>query len=152
MPTLKMSAKLLGLQWGDVDLDAGTLIVGRSGGDEGRPATQPPKTKRGRRNITLPPDEVAHAPCSQGPAMGISARRRARQKDRADDTSPSATWRRAPLNRTPSVARMAARHRRQGIAALSFPMRSVTTHALGADPSRRHVSPSPAGLGIARRA
>ena len=52
--------ELLGLQWGDVDLDAGTLRVERSL-EETKAGLRfkPPKTKRGRRNITLPPDAVA---------------------------------------------------------------------------------------------
>ncbi len=52
--------ELLGLQWGDVDLDAGTLIVRRSLEEtKAGLRLKPPKTKRGRRNITLPPDAVA---------------------------------------------------------------------------------------------
>jgi integrase len=52
--------ELLGLQWGDVELDAGTLRVERSV-EETALGTRlkPPKTKRGRRNIALPPHTVA---------------------------------------------------------------------------------------------
>jgi integrase len=52
--------ELLGLQWGDVDLDAGTLRVERSLEETKsglRP--KPPKTKRGRRNVSLPSEAVA---------------------------------------------------------------------------------------------
>lgn len=52
--------ELLALQWGDVNLDGTTLAVERSveetkAGLRGKP----PKTKRGRRNISLSPDAVA---------------------------------------------------------------------------------------------
>ena len=52
--------ELLGLQWGDIDLDRGVLRVERSL-EETKAGLRfkPPKTKRGRRNITLPPDAVA---------------------------------------------------------------------------------------------
>jgi integrase len=52
--------ELLGLQWGDVDLDAGTLRVERSV-EETRSSLRlkSPKTRAGRRNISLPPDTVA---------------------------------------------------------------------------------------------
>jgi integrase len=52
--------ELLGLQWGDVNLDAATLRVERSL-EETKTGLRlkPPKTKRGRRNITLPSDTVA---------------------------------------------------------------------------------------------
>jgi integrase len=48
------------LQWGDIDLDGGTLRVERSV-EETKTGLRikPPKTKRGRRNITLPPETVA---------------------------------------------------------------------------------------------
>ena len=51
--------ELLGLQWGDVDLDAGALRVERSV-EETRAGLRlkPPKTKRGRRNIKLSTDAV----------------------------------------------------------------------------------------------
>jgi integrase len=51
--------ELLGLQWGDVDLDTGHLSVKRSL-EETRSGLRlkPPKTKRGRRNVSLPPDTV----------------------------------------------------------------------------------------------
>jgi len=51
--------ELLGLQWADIDLDAATLRVERSV-EETRAGlrVKPPKTKRGRRNITLPPEGV----------------------------------------------------------------------------------------------
>jgi integrase len=52
--------ELLGLQWGDADLDKGTLRIERSV-EETRSGLRlkPPKTRRGRRNIKLPPDTVA---------------------------------------------------------------------------------------------
>jgi integrase len=51
--------ELLGLQWGDIDLDAATLRVERSV-EETRAGLRlkPPKTKRGRRNLKLPSDAV----------------------------------------------------------------------------------------------
>ena len=52
--------ELLGLQWGDCDLDAGTLKVERSVEEtKAGLRIKPPKTKRGRRNITLPAETVA---------------------------------------------------------------------------------------------
>ena len=52
--------ELLGLQWGDVDLDAGTLRVERSVEEtKAGLRLKPPKTKRGRRNITLGEGAVA---------------------------------------------------------------------------------------------
>ena len=52
--------ELLGLQWGDIDLDAGTLRVERSVEEtKAGLRLKPPKTKRGRRNITLPSETVA---------------------------------------------------------------------------------------------
>jgi integrase len=52
--------ELLGLQWGDIDLDAGTLRVERSIEETAVGLRlKPPKTKRGRRNIRLPPETVA---------------------------------------------------------------------------------------------
>jgi integrase len=52
--------ELLGLQWRDIDLDTGTVRVERSV-EETRSGLRikPPKTKRGRRNITLPSESVA---------------------------------------------------------------------------------------------
>jgi integrase len=52
--------ELLGLQWGDVDLDAGTLRVERSV-EETRAGLRlkPPKTRRGRRSTTLGEGAVA---------------------------------------------------------------------------------------------
>ena len=52
--------ELLGLQWGDIDLDGATLRVERSV-EETRAGLRlkSPKTKRGRRNISLPPETVA---------------------------------------------------------------------------------------------
>ncbi len=52
--------ELLGLQWGDVDLDAGTLRVERSV-EETRAGLRlkPPKTKRGRRSIGLGEGAIA---------------------------------------------------------------------------------------------
>jgi integrase len=52
--------ELLGLQWGDVDLDGGTLRVERSIEEtKAGLRIKPPKTKRGRRNIALPAETVA---------------------------------------------------------------------------------------------
>ena len=52
--------ELLGLQWGDVDLDNATIRVERSE-EETRAGlrVKSPKTKRGRRNIALPPYAIA---------------------------------------------------------------------------------------------
>ena len=51
--------ELLGLQWGDIDLDTGTLRVERSLEEtKAGLRLKPPKTKRGRRNITLPSDAI----------------------------------------------------------------------------------------------
>jgi integrase len=52
--------ELLALQWGDIDLDGGTLRVERSI-EETKLGLRlkPPKTKRGRRNISLPTETVA---------------------------------------------------------------------------------------------
>src|SRR6478672_3282539 len=52
--------ELLALEWGDVDLDRAVLNVNRSV-EETRAGLRikPPKTKRGRRNIALPPEAVA---------------------------------------------------------------------------------------------
>jgi len=52
--------ELLGLQWGDVDLDKGIVRIERSL-EETRAGLRlkAPKMKRGRRNITLPADAVA---------------------------------------------------------------------------------------------
>ena len=52
--------ELLGLQWGNVNLDSATLRVERSV-EETRAGLRlkPPKTKRGRRSISLPADTVA---------------------------------------------------------------------------------------------
>ncbi len=51
--------EVLGLQWGDVDLDGGTVRVERSVEEtKAGLRIKPPKTKRGRRNITLPPETV----------------------------------------------------------------------------------------------
>ena len=52
--------ELLGLQWGDIDLDAATLRVERSVEEtKSGLRIKPPKTKRGRRAITLPAETVA---------------------------------------------------------------------------------------------
>ncbi len=52
--------ELLALQWGDVDLDGATLRVERSVEEtKAGLRVKPPKTKRGRRNITLPLEAVA---------------------------------------------------------------------------------------------
>jgi len=52
--------ELLGLQWGDVDLDGGCLNVERSLEEtKAGLRLKPPKTKRGRRKITLPVETVA---------------------------------------------------------------------------------------------
>ena len=51
--------ELLGLQWGDVDLDAATLCVERSLEEtKSGLRLKPPKTKRGRRNLRLPAEAV----------------------------------------------------------------------------------------------
>ena len=52
--------ELLGLQWGDIDVDAATLRVERSV-EETRQGLRlkPPKTKRGRRNIKLSVEAVS---------------------------------------------------------------------------------------------
>lgn len=47
------------LRWGDVDLDSGTLVIGRTRiVVEGRVIEKEPKSKTGRRVITLPPVAV----------------------------------------------------------------------------------------------
>lgn len=52
--------ELLGLQWGDIDLDGRTLRVERSVEEtKAGLRLKPPKTKHGRRNITLPSETVA---------------------------------------------------------------------------------------------
>jgi integrase len=52
--------ELLALQWSDIDLDAATLRVERSVEEtKAGLRVKPPKTKRGRRNIKLPPEAVA---------------------------------------------------------------------------------------------
>jgi integrase len=52
--------ELLGLQWGEVDLDAGTLRVERSLEEtKSGLRLKPPKSRRGRRNISLPAEAVA---------------------------------------------------------------------------------------------
>ena len=52
--------ELLALQWGDVDLYAATVRVERSVEEtKAGLRIKSPKTKRGRRSITLPPDAVA---------------------------------------------------------------------------------------------
>jgi integrase len=54
--------ELLALQWGDIDLDGGTLRVERSIEEtKSGLRIKPPKTKRGRRSITLPSEA---SPCS----------------------------------------------------------------------------------------
>jgi integrase len=51
--------ELLGLQWQDLDLETATLRVERSIEEtKAGLRIKPPKTKRGRRNITLPSDAV----------------------------------------------------------------------------------------------
>jgi integrase len=52
--------ELLALQWGDIDLDGGTLRVERAVEETKTHGLRikPPKTKRGRRNITLPSEAV----------------------------------------------------------------------------------------------
>jgi integrase len=59
LATCLRRGELLALRWADVDLDAGTLRVERSV-EETRAGlrVKPPKTKRGRRNLTLPPDAI----------------------------------------------------------------------------------------------
>jgi integrase len=55
MGTGMRRGELLGLQWGDIDLDAATLCVERAVEEtKARLRLKPPKTKRGRRNISLP--------------------------------------------------------------------------------------------------
>ena len=52
--------ELLALQWGDIDFDAGSLKVERSVEEtKAGLRVKPPKTKRGRRTITLPAEAVA---------------------------------------------------------------------------------------------
>jgi integrase len=54
--------ELLGLQWGDVDLDDDPPFLRVERSVEETKAglrLKPPKTKRGQRNITLPPETVA---------------------------------------------------------------------------------------------
>lgn len=54
--------ELLGLQWGDVDFDKGTLAIRRSlmqPPHGGVPEYGPPKTERSRRTLTLPPEALA---------------------------------------------------------------------------------------------
>jgi integrase len=52
---------LLGLQWPDVDLQAGTISIRRSlsAVPAGEPEFSEPKTDRSRRTIQLPPDALA---------------------------------------------------------------------------------------------
>ena len=51
--------ELLGLQWQDIDLDAGTLRVERAVEETKKKLRlKSPKTKRGRRNVKLPTDAV----------------------------------------------------------------------------------------------
>ena len=53
--------ELLGLMWGDIDLDRGTLRVERSVEEtKAGLRLKPPKTKRGRRNLRLPNARVQH--------------------------------------------------------------------------------------------
>ena len=48
------------MEWGDIDLDRASLRVERSVEEtKAELRVKPPKTKRGRRNITLPPDTIA---------------------------------------------------------------------------------------------
>ena len=59
MGTGMRRGELLGLQWGDIDLDAATLRVERAVEEtKARLRLKPPKTKRGRRNISLPAEAV----------------------------------------------------------------------------------------------
>ena len=51
--------ELLGLQWGDIDLDANTLRVERVEETNAGLRLKSPKTKSGRRNITLPSETAA---------------------------------------------------------------------------------------------
>jgi integrase len=52
--------EILGLQWGDIDLDAATLRVERSVEEtKAGLRLKPPKTKRGRRKISLPSEAVS---------------------------------------------------------------------------------------------
>jgi integrase len=69
--------ELLGLQWGDIDWDSGTLRVERSLEEtKAGLRLKPPKTKRGRRNITLPSETATNATRPQGSANGTAARAR----------------------------------------------------------------------------
>ena len=53
--------ELLGLMWGDIDLDRGTLRVERSVEEtKAGLRLKPPKTKRGRRNLRLPNARFQH--------------------------------------------------------------------------------------------
>src|SRR6185369_14443261 len=58
--TAARRGELLGLMWDDLDPDRASLKIGRSI-EETRTGLRlkSPKTKRGRRNLTLPPDAVA---------------------------------------------------------------------------------------------
>ena len=70
MGTGMRRGELLGLQWGDIDLDAATLRVERAVEEtKARLRLKPPKTKRGRRNISLPAEAFC-APRSQGQDAG----------------------------------------------------------------------------------
>ena len=69
--------ELLGLLWGDVDLEAGALRVERSVEEtKAGLRLKPPKTKSGRRNIALPPEAIAwHSQTNlSGPAKGAGLR------------------------------------------------------------------------------
>jgi integrase len=51
--------EILGLMWSDVDLEAGTLKIERSVEEtKAGLRLKPPKTKRGRRTLSLPPEAV----------------------------------------------------------------------------------------------
>jgi integrase len=53
-------SELLALRWSDVDLGRGTMRIERSIEEvKSGPRIKSPKTKRGRRSITLPPEAVA---------------------------------------------------------------------------------------------
>jgi integrase len=60
LATRMRRGELLALQWGDIDLDSATLGVERSVEEtKAGLRLKSPKTKRGRRNVTLPPEAVA---------------------------------------------------------------------------------------------
>ena len=72
--------ELLGLQWGDIDLDAATLRVERSLEETNAGLElKSPKTKSGRRNITLPAEAIAMLRAYKIEQMQLQARHRSEQ-------------------------------------------------------------------------